>query len=98
MVTGLPSDDGLEIRRIERALRQAGDKMEVNCNLGPSSWELQPEIRPPLYGLSSSPPLSPSEKAASQEARQKKMYGPCRCGSGKKYKFCCKAKDERMRP
>jgi len=20
---------------------------------------------------------------------QKKMYGPCPCGSGKKYKFCC---------
>ena len=30
-------------------------------------------------------PLTLSEKAD----RQTMMYQPCRCGSGKKYRFCC---------
>lgn len=25
-----------------------------------------------------------------QNAKQIKMYSPCGCGSGKKFKFCCK--------
>jgi len=24
---------------------------------------------------------------------QMKLYSPCSCGSGKKFKFCCKGKD-----
>lgn len=28
---------------------------------------------------------------------QNMMYAPCRCGSGKKYRFCCHAKDGRPR-
>ena len=30
-------------------------------------------------------------------AEQNMMYAPCRCGSGKKYRFCCYAKDGRPR-
>lgn len=28
-------------------------------------------------------------------AEQNMMYAPCRCGSGKKYRFCCHEKDGR---
>jgi hypothetical protein len=35
---------------------------------------------------------APSRKAASEAYPGTEPYAPCPCGSGKKYKFCCRAK------
>jgi hypothetical protein len=38
-------------------------------------------------------PLTLAEKAD----RQTRMYQPCRCGSGRKYRFCCFRRDNTRR-
>jgi len=39
-------------------------------------------------------PVFRRTKERDHSANQLKLYSPCSCGSGKKYKWCCKGKDK----
>lgn len=45
-----------------------------------------------IMGMESSEDLTDLKKALKQEWEPEDPYSPCPCGSGKKYKFCCKKK------
>ena len=92
----LPEDEREQmIREMQPTLHMDDDTFNDfrRSIIGPMIRRHQ-EMFPQMHRRASTAiPPSPPPRAAREAYPGTDPYVPCPCGSGKKYKFCCKAKD-----